>query len=228
MITFSSFTSSSSLSWPLLVIDYLVDLFYLLDTLWNEYQHYGTSQIVPIDPLLAEERIETLSIDFMKSTRRNSASSFGEFYLQQNYNFCNFKFLFELISVFPLEIIGYFLRFHSYPWLRLNRLLRCSYGLLYWSNIIRALELCGLQIRNGWSRIGLSCLFQALFSHVGACAYYALAVYVMTKSEKRAVTTTWLTSDHNAILDNEDHLVYLQTKDHIYMRALYWAVQTLV
>jgi hypothetical protein len=218
---------SSSLTWPLLVIDYLIDLFYLLDSLWYEYQHYGLSQVVPIDPTQDHGSIETLSIDFMRSARRNSASSFGEFYIKQKYNFCNSKFLFELFSVFPLEVIGYLLGFSAYPWLRFNRLLRLAFALSYWSNIITSLELCGVHIKNGWGRIALSCLFQALFSHVVACAYYALAVYVMTKSENKTVPT-WLVIDNNAKLDEDNRLVYLQTKDHIYMRALYWAVQTLV
>ena len=215
-------TTPTSSSFIFLCIDYLVDLVYLVDYFWEEYSHHGSTKIIPIDSNL--DSIETLSIDFMKASRRNSASSLGEFYVTQRYHFLNTRLGFQLLCTFPLEIIAYSTGYPHYLWLRLNRLLRLFYALLYWSNLIKSIESCGVRIRSGWMRVALSCIFQASFSHVAACAYYLLAIYTM-QYQKQA--TTWLSHDNNAILEG-DKLVFLQTPNYIYIRALYWAVQTLV
>jgi hypothetical protein len=215
-------TTPSSPSFPNLFINYRVDFFFLFDYFWDEYSHHGSSRIVPIDSNL--DSIETLSIDFMKAARRNSASSLGEFYMTQKYIFLNSRLGFQLLSTFPLEIVGYLTGYPYYLWFRFNRYFRLFYALSYWSNLTKSIECCGVHIRSGWMRVALSCIFQASFSHIAACAYYLLAIYTM-QYEKQA--STWLSHDNNAILEG-DKLVFLQTQDHIYLRALYWAVQTLV
>jgi hypothetical protein len=219
-IPFSATPSTSS--FPILCIDYLVDLFYFVDYFWDEYSHHGSSKIIPIDSNL--DSLETLSIDFMKASRRNSASSLGELYTTQKYIFLNWKLGLQLLCTFPMEIVAYLAGYPFYLWFRLNRYFRLCYALCYWSNLTKAIESCGIRVRSGWMRVALSCIFQAAFSHIAACAYYLLAIYTM-QYEKQA--TTWLSHDNNAILEG-DKLVFLQTHNHIYFRALYWAVQTLV
>lgn len=135
-IPFSATPSTSS--FPILCIDYLVDLFYFVDYFWDEYSHHGSSKIIPIDSNL--DSLETLSIDFMKASRRNSASSLGELYTTQKYIFLNWKLGLQLLCTFPMEIVAYLAGYPFYLWFRLNRYFRLCYALCYWSNLTKAIE----------------------------------------------------------------------------------------
>jgi hypothetical protein len=216
-----SFTFSSLIG--SMILDYLVDLLFILDYLSYQYQQsHGNLVVVPVDQIA--ESAEIVSIDFMRSSRRNSASSLGEFYIAKKTPFHLSRFIFEFISTCPLEVIGFLVGYSAYPWLRLNRLIRIFYGPSYWANIILSLEQCGFQMRSGWTRVVLSCIFQTVICHVAGCAYFTLAMMTMDQGHGK----TWLTHDKSVAFDENDEVVFLRPKYHIYIRALYWSAQTLV
>jgi hypothetical protein len=206
-----------------LVVDYLVDIFFLIDYISYEYQHYGIHTVVPVDNVA--ESAEIVSIDFMRNARRNSASSLGEFYVTTSSPLHPSRLIFEIICLFPMELVGFLVGYKHFTWLRLNRFLRIFNGFTYWSNIIQALEQCGFQTQSGWSRIALSCIFQTVVCHVAGCAYYCLALFTMEKGHHEK---TWLSHDNSLMFDENNEVVYLRQKDHIYIRAIYWSAQTLV
>lgn len=206
----------------LIILDYLTDIIFIIDYIYYIITNYiSDNVIVPIDNVT--ESAEILSVDFMKSTRRNSASSLGDFYVSENPKLFNSRFIYEIISLFPFEIIGYFTGYKYYPWLRLNRLFRLFSANKYWTDILHSLELSGFSIKSGWARIALSCIFQTIFSHVIACAYYLLAVETMKDGQPK----TWLSHDGNAVLGENNEIIFKHTTGYIYIRALYFAVQTL-
>jgi hypothetical protein len=221
-LSFMNFSFTSPALIGSMIVDYLVDLFFIVDYLFYEYQNYGSNVVIPVDHVA--ESAEIVSIEFMRSSRRNSASSLGEFYIAKKSPFHPSRFFFELISTFPIEIIGFLVGYRPYPWLRLNRLLRIWNGPSFWSNIILSLEQCGFQTKSGWTRVALSCIFQTVICHVAACAYFTLAMMTMEEGKGK----TWLSHDHNVILDENDEIVFLRPKYHVYIRALYWSAQTLV
>jgi hypothetical protein len=204
------------------VVDYLVDLFFLVDYVSFEYQHYGIHTVVPVDNVA--ESAEIVSIDFMRNARRNSASSLGEFYVTTASPLHPSRLIFEIVCLFPMEVVGFLVGYKRFAWLRLNRFIRIFSGFTYWSNIIQALEQCGFQTQSGWSRIALSCIFQTVICHVAGCAYYCLALFTMEEGHEN----TWLSHDNSLALDEDGEVVYLRQKSHIYIRAIYWSAQTLV
>lgn len=220
-LSFNKFIFNSSSFIFIIIFDYLIDLILIFDYILYIHNNYYSNVIVPIDNIA--ESAEILSYDFMKSTRRNSASSLGEFYISEKSNIFNLKFIYEIICLFPFEIIGYVIGYKYYPWLRLNRLIRLFSGNKYWSDILRSFELSGITIKNGWARVALSCIFQTIFSHVIACFYYFLAVETMKDGQPK----TWLSHDGNAILGDNGEIIFQKTTGYIYIRALYFAVQTL-
>ena len=217
---FTYSTSSSFLG--SLVMDYLVDLFFLIDYIAYEYQHYGVHTIVPVDNVA--ESAEIVSIDFMRNARRNSASSLGEFYVTTSSPLHPSRLLFEVLCLFPMEVVGFVVGYKYFAWLRLNRFIRMCSSLTYWSNIIQALERCGFQTNSAVSRLALCCIFQAVICHVAGCAYYFLALVTMTQGHN----DTWLVRDDSLMLDENNEVVYLRPTAQIYIRSIYWSAQALV
>lgn len=222
-LSFMNFTFTSPYLGSILV-DYLIDLFFIIDYISFEYHHsISNTIVVPIDSVA--ESAEIVSIDFMRSARRNSASSLGEFYVAKSSFFHPQRFLYEIICTLPMEIVGYLIHYPHFPWLRLNRLLRIYSAIEYWSHIIQAFERCGVQIKSSVSRILLGCLFHTIICHFAGCAYYILAIFTMKDGHGK----TWLSHDNSVVLDDESNeLVFIRPKYQIYIRAIYWSAQTLV
>jgi len=68
-------------------------------------------------------------------------------------------------------------------------------------------------------------IFMVILSHLGACAFYAIAIYQIESTPP--VRDTWLTFDHIVVFDN-NYTSFRITKPlyYIYIRTLYWSVGT--
>eukprot|EP00599_Poterioochromonas_sp_BG-1_P012580 CAMPEP_0173161910 /NCGR_PEP_ID=MMETSP1105-20130129/18911_1 /TAXON_ID=2985 /ORGANISM="Ochromonas sp., Strain BG-1" /LENGTH=312 /DNA_ID=CAMNT_0014081475 /DNA_START=353 /DNA_END=1291 /DNA_ORIENTATION=+ len=66
-------------------------------------------------------------------------------------------------------------------------------------------------------------LTMGVVAHVFACGWYGMAVNVM----KKGFSQSWLATDGLAHLDTNGDLVITNSVSYRYLRAIYWAVQTL-
>jgi hypothetical protein len=193
----------------ILVIDYLVDLIFISDAILSDCK-IGPATIFPIDDdsasISSEDTVSTMGeITWLRSL------------LPQR------KHVMNLISLFPVEFIGFLAAFKYYPWLRLNRMIKCLSFPKCWAHLLLSLEQCGIQINGGWARAFLLLLVQCLACHICACVYYALAV----DSLRQGNEINWLAKT-NMVEVQGGEVKFLRSLGHIYLEAIYFSAQTLV
>lgn len=202
------FKYSSSFA-NILCVDYLVDLIFISDAILSDCK-IGPATIFPIED------------DSASISSEDTVSTMGEItwlwsLLPPRKHVLNF------VSLFPAEFVGFLAAFKLYPWLRLNRLIKCLSFPKCWARLLMSLEQCGVQVSGGWARAFLLLLVQCFACHVFACVYYALAA----DSLRQGSDINWLAKTNMAEVQ-EGEVKFLQSVGHIYLRAIYFSAQTLV
>ena len=222
---FSSF-SFSFLFLSTLFFDYFFDFIFLFDFLFFEIKIKQSFHIFPLEINENEEEIE--KIENLSVSTDETDTTLG-FFNQLKALFPSKKSLFSFISLFPLEILGYFIGFQYYPWLRLNRLLKTITLLKDWNSFLLLLEQNKFQINGCWSRLIFIFLLQLLFFHISGCIFYFLGFYSLLFKEGRGVVdNNWLTQTSNVIRNSNGKIQFLHTIGHLYLQSIYFSVQTLV
>jgi hypothetical protein len=210
----------------IIIIDYLVDLIIALDYLFVIYNNSTEIIVVPVSTEADMEggQANMSSKDFIKTLRKTSQSSLGDMaftFRSGNY----YEMALQIFLAIPCEAIAFAAGYDNYEWFRITKLARFYYSRVYWSDVKFHLIKCKVNFEGGWDRVVLFCITQAVFSHVAACIYYRIAVTSIDSGNY----SNWLLHDNNAYIDNvTGELVYIRKMDAVYLRAFYWAVQTVV
>jgi hypothetical protein len=209
-LCFQPYFQYSSSFINILVIDYIVDVIFICDALLSDCK-IGPATIFPIED-------DTVSV-----SSEDTVSTMGE--ISRLWSFVpQRKHVLNVMGLFPVELIGFLAGFRSYPWLRLNRMLKCLWFKKSWSHLLLTLEQCGFRINSGWARAFLLLLLQCLLCHIGACVYYAMAV----DSLRQGNETNWLSKIEMVEPLQGGEVKYLYSVGHMYLEAFYFTAQTLV
>ena len=197
------------------IIDYLVDLFYLMDSTVSMLKN--NNEIVPTD---GSEPSRRLSFGNSSSTRRDMTVipiPIGDTAKRM-------KIAFEVLSVLPYEFIGYLAGLDNFYALRAIRLLRCLYYNQYWRDLTALIEHYKLATTDGAKRILYLALGMAVACHLFACVFYALAL----RSMHHGNLNNWLYNDHLAEIDSTNGaVILLHPISFRYLRSIYWSMQTI-
>jgi hypothetical protein len=193
----------------ILVIDYIVDVIFICDALLSDFK-IGPATIFPEDDTNSVNSEDTIST-------MGEISWLWSFVPQR-------KHLLNIVGLFPVELIGFLAGFKYYPWLRLNRMIKCLWFQKNWGRLLLTLEQCGMRVKSGWTRVFLLLFLQCLLCHIGACVYYAMAV----DSLRQGNETNWLSKINMVKSLDGGEVRYRYSLGHIYLEAFYFTAQTLV
>lgn len=201
-----------------LFFDYLADLFFMMEYIVKLTRQ---NSVLPIDidvgvvgSMNARSAIQRQRI-FKKSTV--SPTDLNEI------SACRFEMVYQVLMLFPIEVIGFLAGMENYYALRAMRLLRCVYFNQYWLEFTNVLDQNRIATTAGTQRIILMALLMALVGHVFACVYYAVARIALEHGSLQ----NWISSDQLAMLSDIDgEIIYLHPLSFRYLRAIYWSIQT--
>lgn len=132
------------------------------------------------------------------------------------------KIAFEVIVLIPFEVFGYLFGYKLYHMLRIIRLGKVFHIQKYWNDIISHFERFDVLTSPSSQRVLSITVFMVLLAHLGACAFYALALGLMENSPSQS---TWLTHD-GIVAFTGDAFEFTRSLTYRYVRALYWSVVT--
>ena len=133
--------------------------------------------------------------------------------------------VFEILCLFPFELVAYSLSYDHCALLRLTKLLRVLKIAHYWNDFSELLRIKNIIISPSGLRALLFICVHIVVAHVAACMYFRLAV----KELRRGNEKNWLIHDGDAYFNTTTgDVLFTKTKDILYLRAVYFAVQTLV
>jgi hypothetical protein len=133
-------------------------------------------------------------------------------------------YMINMLSLIPLELFAFGGGYKHYYLLRCTKCLRFLLGKKYWSSVVKCLDAVGIDISNGYDRVILLGLTQLVICHVVGCLYFHVAIASVSVGE----TKNWLFHDNNIALNDDGSIEYLKDFNYLYLRSLYFAVQTVV
>ena len=208
-----------------IVIDYLVDCFYIIDFI--SHLNFKRNNIAPTtatnqpqQPLLVRRRgtVTLINSPALKDLKQTKSSSFS-FAIVFNQITIVVKYAVDIAMMFPFEVLGYAAGLKSYQYLRLFRALRCVHLNQYWSDCSEMLRETKLITTVTSLRVVFIVLVSLLIIHVSACIYYAIGLSLWEKHQHN-----WLSEDHLATEGESPELLY--DASYRYVLSLYWSVQT--
>lgn len=204
------------------VIDYLVDAFYLIDFIFLFRNYYrNPTDFSHFEPYSRKSRVSSqiLIVD-ADSTKNIVLRKPGRFTFLWRAS----EIAFQIILVFPFEAVGFAAGFDGYEYLRLFRLGRLYYISHYWDNVCEMLESYKVLANEVLQRVCFLTIVMATVGHVGGCLYYALALQELRNGHDH----TWLIEDELAELDPVSREITIHHTVNVrYLRSLYWAIQTI-
>ena len=149
------------------------------------------------------------------------------------------EFILDALATVPLELVGAAAGWSWMSSLRLNRILRVYRIRSWWSHVMDWLELKGLLERAPFRRMWALFMTMALASHWMACVFYLTAYERAVSGEAEtwcSIDGLWEVLPSNASTGLAATAgsgglwsVRMQEPTHIqYLRAIYWAVITMV
>lgn len=142
---------------------------------------------------------------------------------------CNPKrsdIFFRLVLIFPWEVVAYAAKFSRFSLFRIVKLFWAYFIPFYWNGFARLLSTFRQFQRTGVLRVVMFFIVFATVAHVGGCLYYSVGLRVMKRN--RSAFGSWVQHNDLAMLVNNTQVVYTQPESLRYLKALYWAIQTLV
>ena len=205
-----------------LFLDYFVDLFSIIDLIWQ----YRSNSIVPefrIPFDSASGKINRTS-NVVSVTPRNSEDKTP---ILKSSKIEKIKYRFSLawqiISLFPFEVIAYGAGMNNFGYLRLFRLMRSVYLPTYFNMVIESLERARITLNSGVQRLLFVVMIELICTHLAACIFYAIAIYVLHTGDEN----NWLSRDGIAELQSNGDIIFHETIHYRYIRAWYWAATTI-
>jgi hypothetical protein len=203
-----------------IILDYLVDLFFAVDSVL----HYRNNLIVPesqipFQSLPAKSRAGNV-VSISPRTSDETPPSIKQSRFQQIKYY--FGLSWEMVSIFPFEVIAYGAGMHNFGFLRLFRLMRCVYLPSYWDMLADVLERSNISSNTVTHRLCLVFLVELIATHLAACIFYALSINLLY----RGSTNTWLYRDKNATFGPNGEVILLNGVHYRYIRAWYWSAAT--
>jgi hypothetical protein len=203
-------------------LDYIADSFFLLDSLWL----FKKNTIEP-DPRMPFQAIpnKIKAANAVSISPRNSDETNEPVKKQSRFEMIKFAagIAWEIVSIFPFEVIGYAAGVHNFGYLRLFRLMRVVHISSYWNKFTDVLERNKISTNAGIHRLCFVGLAELICCHLGACIFYALAVNLLYRGN----INTWLYRDGNAQLGPNGEVILLNGVHYRYIRAWYWAAATI-
>ena len=134
-----------------------------------------------------------------------------------------FHALWQLVSIFPLEVVGYATGLQNFGLLRLFRLLRLKFLNNYWDTFTHTLERYNISKNVGVHRFLYVVMIEIFCAHVVACIYY----YIALCERDSGNSNNWLVHDKLATFTSTGSTVLLETISFRYIRSWYYAAGTL-
>lgn len=202
-----------------LFFDYLADAFFMMD-----YLVKLTRQNTVAPNELAVGALGTMKLHSVPGKRqrifKKTAVSPAD---HSEASFNRLEMVYQILVLFPIELIGFLAGMENYYALRALRLLRCVYFNQYWKEFAEVLDKYRIATTAGTQRIILLALMMALVAHVFACLYYAVAL----SSLNHGSDNNWIHFDELAVLnDTNGEIMYKHPVSFRYLRAIYWSIQT--
>jgi hypothetical protein len=208
--------SFSSVFGILIALDYITDTLYFVDYFGN----LVWLSHAPISSINEENLLDFASLGSIKMMTQLSIKSDSFTTISNKILLCAY----HIILFIPFECIGYGLGFTYYPWLRLTKLGRLFFIVDYFYEWQESIENMKIEIKSGVYRAIIFFLLQLFLSHFVACTYYFLSIESIHAGE----TKSWLLRDGLVSKDDDGNIVFLRDMSYVYLRAVYFAVQTLV
>ena len=209
-----------------LFLDYLVDLFSFSDVVWQEQlrsntvapdiripfqasseKFKGTGNIVMMTPRSSDDTPRLL---LLKRSRYDDLLYYS-------------SIIWQICSLFPVEVIAYGAGVNNFGYLRLFRLMRCVYLPFQWNQLTESLERANISINSGIYRLLFVIIIELICTHLAACIFYAIAIYVLHTGDEN----NWLSHDGIAELQSNGDIIFHETIHYRYIRAWYWATCTI-
>jgi hypothetical protein len=203
-----------------IVLDYLADLFFIVDSVWL----YRNNSVEPESRIPFQTRtIKSKSPNVVAITPKTSDETpptlKGSRYEQMKY-YCGV--VWEVVSVFPFEVIAFGAGMDNFGYLRLFRLMRSIHLSSYWDMFTDVLERNEISTNTVTHRLFFVMLVQLIACHVSACIFYALSINLLY----RGSTNTWLYRDGDATFGPDGEVILLNGVHYRYIRAWYWSAAT--
>jgi hypothetical protein len=207
----------------LVVLDYVSDIFFLADFVGMLLYSTRNEVIVPVDtPKLEESSVTGRAIQMM---RRKSESAIANLHMKKEQRHHISHHMLKIFYLIPFEFIGYLVGYQYYYLLRLTKVLRVLESRKYSNDCVKAIENMGITVSPAWARVVMFCIIQCILCHVAGCMYFKMGVHSMHSGDGRS---NWLLHDNNAKVDDDGNVVFLHGTAYLYVRSLYFAVQTVV
>lgn len=216
-----------------IIFDYIVDTFYIIDTIFPYLRHLKiqTNVIVPekqtkvSQPKSHKKRGSVPQIVLPTNTKDKVENGTISIFIfnQNHYEYMEsiFRIFYQLIMLFPIEAVGYAAGMKYYEFLKLFRLLRIIYWNQYWYDLAEFLRMNKIIVNTDITRVFYILLISMNTIHVSACLYYILAISLLHEHKPN-----WLKFDHDATYGTNGSVILLHSVYYRYLRALYWSTET--
>lgn len=205
------------------VVDYLVDVFYLLDMITR----LRANVVVPIEAPTTRVigRKSRSQSGYRRSMHIIHAVEGISLHKASAWKIlcANIHELIEITAFFPCELIALACGVEGYYFARANRFLRVKDYFHYWADIFEILHHFKIATTNyAIKRVLLLFVSLGVVGHIGACLFYAISL----RSLQDGAQSAWVSADGLVHL-SDGALVYTSSRTYRYLRSMYWSIQTL-
>jgi len=208
-----------------LMFDYLADLFYLMDVIISNPEEEAAPTPKTNQQILSSAIHRQTLVVSRNANVPQLRVPVGRKTIANNPMYEKAKLIIpQFIMIFPFEFIGMLASMPGFYALRAIRLTRCVYFYKYWVDIGDFLQKTKIATTAGARRVIIFLLVLIVTAHVMACVFYAVAIGDL----QRNIANNWLIVDNLVTLDTTTgSYEFLENVSYRYLRAMYWAVQTI-
>ena len=208
-----------------LMFDYLADFFYLMDVIVSNPEADAAPTPKTNQQILSSAIHRQTLVVSRNAVVPQLRVPVGRKAIASNPYYEKAKLIIpQFIMIFPFEFIGMLASMPGFYALRAIRLTRCVYFYKYWVDIGDFLQKTKIATTAGARRVIIFLLVLIVTAHVMACVFYAVAIGDLQSN----ISNNWLIVDNLVALDTTTgSYTFLENVSYRYLRAMYWAVQTI-